>query len=274
MANSEETTRKSNALRPAVAEVNQSDREMRRIRVLLLILVVVEFLSVVVPRIGNRWRGEYGFLPQVLIGFVVLTLAFTFHLASQRKLLRELSAALATTKSELDRLEQMSPIDPPTQLFNRRYLDELFNHQLKWLNPGGKVATLMLLEVFGEEESSAAAELAVNAAPMLRSNFRQSDYVVRYSSCQFLLVLPETDSSHAQIALIRLIDKVDGWNTANPDRQIGIHLTLTSYAADGNIWETLHELESNMRDRTGIRTFSRFDRTLAKSDDLREQTVQ
>ncbi len=250
MRDSHEILARTNALRPAISEVSQSDREIRRLRILLLVLMFVEVIAVFVPRIFNQWRNEFRFLPQVLIGFVVLALILSLHLSAQRRLLREVSTALIAASSYVNRLEEISLIDLPTQLFNRRYLDELFNHQLKWVNRSGKLATLSLFEVLTNEQKVVAEEVVIEAAFILRSNFRGSDFVVRYSTDQFLVVLPDTNEQQAQIALSRLIDKVDHWNIANEKRKMTLRLTLSICPPDGNLWEKLREIEERMRNKS------------------------
>lgn len=250
MRDSHEIPIRTSSLRPAISEVNQSDREIRRLRILLLVLMFAEVISVYVPRIFNQWRGEFRFLPQVLIGFVVLALIFSLHLSAQRRLLREVSTALIAASSYVNRLEQISLIDLPTQLFNRRYLDELFNHQLKWVNRSGKSATLSLFEVLPNEQKAAAEEVVIEAAFILRSNFRGSDFVVRYSTDQFLVVLPDTNEQQAQIALSRLIDKVDHWNIANEKSRLALRLALSTCEPADNLWEKLREIEERMRNKS------------------------
>lgn len=250
MRESHEIPTRRDALRPAMSEVNQSDREIRRLRILLLALMSVEVIAVFVPRIFNQWRGEFRFLPQVLIGFVVLALILSLHLAAQRRLLREVSTALIAASSYVSRLEEISLIDLPTQLFNRRYLGELFNHQLKWVNRSGKSTTLSLFEVLSNEQRTPAAELVIEAAFILRSNFRSSDFIVRYSADQFLVVLPDTNAQQAQIALSRLIDKVDHWNIANENSKMALRLTLSTCPLNGNLWEQLGAIEERMRNKS------------------------
>jgi diguanylate cyclase (GGDEF)-like protein len=259
-----------NALRPAITEVTQGDREIQRLRILLLGLMSVEVISAYAPRISKQWQGEFGSLPQVLIGFVVLALVLTLHLAAQRKLLREVSTALIAASSYVDRLEQISLIDPPSQLFNRRYLDELFNHQLKWVKRSGKAATLLLLEVLPNEQNELVEEIVIEAAFILRSNFRGSDYVVRYATDQFLVVLPDTSEQQAQIALSRLIDKVDHWNLANEKLPMALRLALKTCAPDGNLWEKLGEIEERMRNQSApeIRTLIPINAAEFEANDL------
>jgi diguanylate cyclase (GGDEF)-like protein len=241
--------------RPGLSVVSRNDREICRIRILLFLLVLLELISVLMPEGSNPWRVEINSVPQLLIGFVFLVLIFILHLVSQRKLLCDVSTALIAANSYVKRLEQLSPIDPATQLFNRRYLDQLLNQQLKWLCRSGKPATLLLLQLLPKEQKAAAEETVIEAAFLLRSNFRGSDYVLRYSSDQFLVVLPDTIEHQAQIALSRLIDKVDHWNLANEKWEMALRLELCTCPPDANLWEKLGKLEERMRDTSepGVR---------------------
>ena len=233
---------------------SQNDLESWGIRILLLVLVVSGVISVLVRRISTHWRVESGFASQGLIGFAILVLVFYLHLASQRRLLRKVSAALIAATSYVDRLEQVSSIDPRTQLFNRKYFDQLFNQQLGWLNRCGKSATLLLLAVLPSEQK--LEQIVVEVAFTLRSNFRGSDYVIRYSADQFLVVLPDTDEQQAQFALSRLIDMIDHCNLANENWSTALRLALKTCHPDGNLWENLNNLEERLRDKSdlGVRT--------------------
>ncbi len=254
MRSSPETPTTTTRTRPGLPVVSRNEREIRRIRILLVLLVLIELISVAVPKNSSLWRVEINAVPQLLIGFVFLVLIFALHLASQHKLLDEVSTALVAANSYVKRLEQLSLIDPPTQLFNRRYLDQLLNQQLKWLYRSGKSATLLMLELLPVGRGIAAEEIVIETAFVLRTNFRGSDYVVRYSNDQFLVVLPDTVEQQAQIALSRLIDKVDHWNFANQKCEMALRLELCTCPPGGNLWEKLGELEERMRSESGGRT--------------------
>ena len=255
MRSSQNKPASTNVLDPGSSVVSRNNCEIRRIRVLLFMLVLTEIISVLVSRRSNPWRVEINSVPQLLIGFVFLVLIFALHLVSQRRLLDDVSTALIAANTYVKRLEQLSPIDSTTQLFNRRYLDHLLNQQLKWLGRGGKSATLLLLELLPTEQQSPTEELVIEAAFVLRSNFRGSDYVLRYSNDQFLVVLPDTVEHQAQIALSRLIDKVDHWNLATQKGEMALRLELCTCPPASNLWEKLGELEARMRDKSepGVR---------------------
>jgi diguanylate cyclase (GGDEF)-like protein len=240
--------------------------------------MLVELVSVLVPRISNRWRGELGYLPQILIGFAVLAIIFALNLASQRKLLREVSTALVAANSYVDRLEQISLIDPPTHLFNRRYLDELFNHQLKGLNRSGASVTLLLLEVIPNGEKAMAEDIVIEAAFILKSTFRGTDYLLRYRTDQFLVVLPDTDEQHAQIALSRLIDKVGHWSVSNQKWEMALRLGMGICPPGANLWEKLGQIEEKMLDKSHpeVRTLTPQKQAAYESTELRtnEHSIQ
>lgn len=232
--------------RPSVAGRNDIGR------ILLFVVILGGVISVLVPRIFIHSRDELGFLPQLSVGFLVLVLIIYLQFSSQRKLLSEVSAALIAANTYVDRLEQVSFIDPETQLFNRMYLDQLFNQQLKWLNRCGKSATLLLFEVLQDRRKPAANEMVLAAARLLRSNFRGSDCILRNSAVQFLVLLPDTTEDLAQYALDRLSDKIDGWNLENTTSEMVLRHELSVCPPGGDLWESLREIEHKMRNKPDL----------------------
>jgi diguanylate cyclase (GGDEF)-like protein len=228
----------------------QNDEETHGIRLLLLAVVLVGAVSVLVPSIPKQWKVEIDFLPPLLIGLVALVLLFNLRLAAQRKSLRKVSNALIAATSYIDRLEHFSFLDPETQLFNRRYLDQLFSQQASSLNRSGHPATLVLIAVRPDERKVANESVIIKAAFVLRSNFRGSDYIVRCSLNQFLVVLPDTDEPQAQIALNRLAEKVEYWNLENESTEMVLRYERTVCPPGANLWEKLREVELKLE--TGL----------------------
>lgn len=205
------------------------------------------------PRIFPGLRGDIGFIVQIMIGLMVLG-AFCLHLLSQHMMLREVSSALKAATNYIDRLENFSFIDPKTQLFNRRYLDHLFNQQLKWLNRCGKHALIMVFEINPYGQLIGSEDMVVETAYVLRSNFRGSDYVVRNSHNQFLVLLPDTNEEQAQYALSRLTQKVDSWNLDNNGSEIVMRYEMTICGPGGDLWSTLDETEKKLRRARNVAT--------------------
>ena len=258
MRNSNETPTSMTALASELLVPSQNDWKIRSQRVLLLVAVLVGVIFLLVPKLSNELRVEIGFAPQLLIGFLVLALILNLHLTSQRKVLSKVSTALLAATSYINRLEQFSFVDPQTQLVDRKYLDQLFNQQLKRLNRSGKSITLLLLEVLPDGQKSAPEEFVIEAVFVLKSNFRGSDYLVRNSPDQFLVLLPDTTEEQAQYALNRLTDKVDEWNLEKETSGIVLRHELSTCSPGGNLWEKLREIEKRMQNKSdpGVRTLT------------------
>jgi len=94
MKRSHKQSGRANDLEPALSVAIANDREIRNLRILLLVMTLGGFISVLVPRISSQLRVEIGFVPQLMVGFVILALVFYLHLAAQRQLLGKVSTAL------------------------------------------------------------------------------------------------------------------------------------------------------------------------------------
>jgi diguanylate cyclase (GGDEF)-like protein len=112
--------------------------------------------------------------------------------------------SLSLTNLELrERLENMALRDGLTGLYNRRFLDEMLEHELAKLRRSGRQAALMLVDVdhfkrFNDTYGHQAGDEALRkVAGALQSAVRASDVVCRYGGEEFLVFLPECDSQEA-----------------------------------------------------------------------------
>ena len=90
-------------------------------------------------------------------------------------------------------------------------------------------------------------EVVLEAAYILRSNFRGSDYLVRSGANQFVALLPEPADIQARFALNRLRDKVDSWNLECKDSGLVLQHELGTCSPGGSFWEALLKAEERMR---------------------------
>lgn len=212
-------------------------------RFVLLLLLLASGMAVVALRGFYGFGVGSGFVLQVLIGVTAVALILQLHFAANRRLMREVSSALVAATYYTERLEKFSYVDPHTDLFNRRYLEQLFEQQIKWINRRGKAATLLLFEVASERHELPSEDLIVEAARILRSNFRGSDYIVRSAPHQLLVLMPETTGDEAHFALNRLSDKVDDWNLENNYLAMMLRHEMFVCFPGEDLWERLRGLE-------------------------------
>jgi len=221
---------------------------------LLLLVIVLAALAAAAKNLGPAEAGLTNHPGKIWLallgGTSLLLLIVKLHLASQRRLLQEISSALAAAGARADRMERFSFLDPETELLNRNYLDRLFGQASKWLNRSGNPVTILLFELQQNEMAATVDYLPVEAARLLRANFRGSDYIVRIARNQFLVLLPDTSDAQAHYALKRLVDKLDHWNLENEKLEIVLRHQEITCAPGASLWQSLEELEQKLRRTT------------------------
>jgi diguanylate cyclase (GGDEF)-like protein len=112
--------------------------------------------------------------------------------------------SLSLTNIELrEKLENMALRDGLTGLYNRRFLDEMLEHDLAKLKRDGKRAALLLLDVdhfkrFNDTHGHQAGDEALRrVGAALGASVRASDFVCRYGGEEFLVFLPECELAEA-----------------------------------------------------------------------------
>jgi len=141
-------------------------------------------------------------------------------------------------KLEADRLRttvedglRMAMIDPLTGLFNRRYaLPHLTRIAARSATTGKPFAVMVLdLDRFklinDAHGHSAGDSVLVEVAARIRKNLRSIDLVARIGGEEFLVVMPDTDSTAARVAAERLRKHVSSRPVALPND--GGDLTVT-----------------------------------------------
>lgn len=116
---------------------------------------------------------------------------------------REGNIALNDSTELLSYFQQSSVFDALTGMYNRLWLNEMFQRILKRCMMSNKPLSLVMLSVdrfkdFIFQHGCLAGDLALCAvAGTLRRYMRSSDMVARFSSDQFALILPETKLARA-----------------------------------------------------------------------------
>jgi diguanylate cyclase (GGDEF)-like protein len=161
------------------------------------------------------------YLPQLFFGMISLVVLFNVYVVSQKRELNNTRKALVQELLFNERLENLSLVDPLTQLLNRRALDQMLGKEVTRANRYGTPLTVVMVDVndfkdinsrFGQKF---ADEVLVSAAKLLRGTFRGSDMIFRYAGDDFLVVMPETTETQAECAVKRLSQELERWNLEN-----------------------------------------------------------
>jgi diguanylate cyclase (GGDEF)-like protein len=157
--------------------------------------------------------GPYACIPIVGRGQILGMLhlcgeAFRSNRSSEplRQSIERLADQLSLSLSNIElreRLENMALRDGLTGLYNRRFIDEMLEHELAKLRRNRKSAGLMLVDVdhfkrFNDTHGHQAGDEALRkVGAALLSAVRASDVVCRYGGEEFLVFLPECELPEA-----------------------------------------------------------------------------
>ena len=207
-----------------IHDLSSRDMQLWSIVSLIILVLTAGFLALVAPNLvwaQRIIRIEQAYLPQLVFGLICMVVLFNIYLLSQRVTLNSTRKALISELVLNERLESLSLIDPLTQLFNRRALNELISHQLARSNRNGTPLTILIMDLNGFRElNSKLGSMEGNRvlgefSRLLKKVFRGGDLLFRQGGDEFLAVMPDTSEQQAENPLQRLLQSLEQWNAEN-----------------------------------------------------------
>jgi diguanylate cyclase (GGDEF)-like protein len=193
----------------------------------------------------------------LFFGLVAVTILFNVLAAGERRILRVSRQGLIRQLLRYQNTQRPSLVDPVTEIFNRRYLDQILPKEVSRADRLGSSLSFLLIDIDGFKALNTRYGRIVgdrvlsSVAQLLLGIFRRSDTVIRYTADEFLIVLPETNEKQAGRAFERLLGKVDQWNRDNslPGYKLGFSCGLATYNKGANV----NLLLETLAQRAGIR---------------------
>lgn len=201
-----------------------------------------------------RWHVDrleliYGFLPQLIIGLVVLVLLCIIYIVVKQRELNELRNFLIAINLETRRMSQELPRDPLTGVLSRRGLPDILKREVTWVDRYRVPLSLVQFNVRDFHRINEAAgnlagdEILKALAKALEATARQTDTILRYSADRFLCFLPRTDRKGAQAFGGRVIGAC---NRSPRLREILLSFGLAEYRPGGNAEILLADVERDL----------------------------
>ena len=137
-------------------------------------------------------------------------------------------------KLQADLLEELSLIDPLTQIPNRRRMDENLENEWKKALRSGKPLSILMIDIdyfkgYNDHYGHGAGdECLCRVAEALSDGVsRSGDMVARYGGEEFAVILPETDLQSALLIAERLRQLVLGLNLPHAASRLGMRVTVS-----------------------------------------------
>jgi len=197
------------------------DLQLFSISLLLLLVLSAGILALVYPNLfasSASFRADLRLLPQLFFGLTTLIILFNVYIVLQKKELTSTRRRLVEELIFNERMEAVSLIDPVTQLFNRRAMEQMLAHEVSRTKRLSSDLSLLVLEIadfesindrLGTQESE---QFLYETGQLIRNTFRGSDMVFRSKETQFLVVMPDTAEQQVDFALKRLDSEVERHN--------------------------------------------------------------
>ncbi len=239
-----------------IQDLSGRDLQLWSIGALVILVLTGGLLSILVPNMMWAQRVvliERSYLPQLFFGLISLILLCNIYLLGQKLTLNATRRALIRELVLNERLENLSLIDPLTQLLNKRAVNEIVPIEVARANRIGSPLTFMAIDLdgfrainskFGSIEGD---QVLLDFSKILRTVFRGGDIVFRQGGDEFLIVMPETNEQQADYPVQRLLRGVEQWNLAHKKSyQMAFSYGLSAYVTGADYADALRVVDRKM----------------------------
>jgi diguanylate cyclase (GGDEF)-like protein len=253
----QEDTTRTQELHREIQVLDEKDIHLWSVGVVIILVLACGFAALILPHIiwhfdVLRLGGNY--LPQLFLGFVVLIILFNVYTLKRRRTLLRTRGELVRELVRREAAEKLSLVDPVTELYNRRYLDQVLPREVNRADRLGTPLTFLKLDIenfkavntqFGHMRGD---RVLADVAELLKRNFRSSDTIVRHGSDEFLVLMTDTDETQAQRGIERLNHQIERWNQANSAEgfTLAVSCGLATYVKGNDVTEVLHLADQKM----------------------------
>lgn len=239
-----------------LARTERRDWELWFLTLLLGSCVSIGLLLLIFPTVF--WQREILIVPrhyavQLFYGLLTLVILFDIYVIHQHARIRSLRRRVLQEQMERLRSQQLSILDPLTEVYNRRYLEAFLVQEMRRAERYGQTFSLAMLDLDGLRDINNAFGHAVGdealrtTGCLLKQTCRKSDVVIRYGGDEFLLILPETDADGAATLLKRLRHAFSMFSEKNEASfRLSFSVGVVSASGGKDLAELLAEVDQSL----------------------------
>ncbi|MBS1850668.1 MAG: GGDEF domain-containing protein [Acidobacteria bacterium] len=250
---------RADEIQQQIQQLSSRDWQLWSIVLLLVLVLTSGLLALVFPNLAWTQRFiriekiEQSYLPQLFFGLISLILLSNIYLLGQKLTLNATRRTLIRELVLNERLENLSLIDPLTQLPNRRAMNELIPREVARANRIGSNLTVLAMDLngfrainsrFGSLEGDS---VLVEFSKILKTVFRGGDIIFRQGGDEFLVVMPDTGEQQAEAPMQRLTQAIEQWNlNSHKDYEMAMAWGMASYVTGSDVADVLRAVDRKM----------------------------
>lgn len=243
-----------------LAKIERRDWELWLMVLVSGVILGLGLLALILPSAFLRdesFHVELAVSKELFFSLIAVLLISDLYVISRKLELRNTRQQLVsvTVQNELTRLQSF--MDPLTEVYNRRSLDEMASRYIGFARRHGTALSFMLIDVdkfkqintnFGHLTGDV---VLAEISSVLRSAVRGSDAVVRYGGDEFLILLAEANAKDSELVEARITKAMKSWNARGqlPGFEVTLSIGIAQWRDGQSIDETLDEADRAMYER-------------------------
>lgn len=236
--------------------LSKRDWQLWSICALVIVIIGIGFAAFLLPNLvwaSGVMHTDRRYLPQLFFGLITLIVLFNVYILDQKRSLNRTRGDMLRSLMESAQAKQVAIIDPLTNVFNRRYLDELIPREVNRADRGGTEFSVLMIDINNFKEINTTFghlggdQYLRDLANLLKKTLRGSDTVVRLGGDEFLVVLPETGTAQAHRAVERLTWEAQWWSqAAQAPYRLSFSLGVATYQKGMDIEDVMKLADKDM----------------------------
>ena len=194
------------------------------------------------------------FIWLVLFGLVALVILLNVYLIARKRALAELWRRYLLQQQELESEREQGMLDPLTQIYNRRFFDEMIPKEVRRSDRTGRPLSFLFIDIDDfktinqEQGHFIGDELLRAVAGLVQDGLRTTDYAFRFGGDELLVALPETPAEGAAVVAGRLHKKVAAHSYLQErlGRPLTVSIGQATYARGQNLEAVIEAAERAM----------------------------
>ena len=169
---------------------------------------------------------------ELFLGLIALLILFNTYMISSRLKLRRMRGDVISTAIHSELLRLQSFIDPLTEVYNRRSLDDMLKKYTSRSERLKKPLSFLMIDVdrFHEINSrfghTTGDFVLLEVATIIKSAVRGSDAVIRYGGDEFLTILADSPLKDVEVVMGRIERFVQDWNQSGQLKDFNLVLSV------------------------------------------------